>query len=136
MKLIYTIILTLIANISFSQGTVPGFTADKNKQTTENSTLGGNFISGDKAVETNTNHQIVTIKKLKKGDFVIIEINKNDKKNYALELINSRGEIALSIANFNASAFKIIKKTFDNGNYTVFLTDCETKKTDVSSIML
>lgn len=134
MKTIITVILISIASIAISQNTVPEFIVDTNEMLS-NSTLGGAYTTPTEQVKPLPN-ELIFIKEMSEGDFVLLEINKDDKKNYHLELIDSNGDIMITIADFNSSSFKIVKNNLQKGNYTVFLTDEESQKIDIGIISL
>ncbi len=133
MKLIINfLILFLITNIAFAQSNIPSFEVSEFR-VVENSTLGGNCI--DNQLDTPiVKNDLIHITELSEGDFILLEINKNDRKNYSLELINSRGEITIAISNFDASSVKIIRNNLEKGEYTVHLTDSNSNKTDVGVV--
>lgn len=135
MRTILSIVFVLVANFAISQNLAPNFTVNSTK-IVENSTLGGSFIDFSENDITIQQTNLVFIKEMNQGDFILLEINRNDKKKYYLELMNSAGEVIVSISDFNSSSFKIVKNNFDKGNYTVFLTEQETQKVDTGIVSL
>jgi len=133
MKLIINIlILFFLANFAMAQKPVPTFEVSAN-QAIENSTLGGGFI-GTQIDTPLIKNDLISITELSEGDFILLEINKNDRKKYSLELINCRGEITIAIADFDAASVKIVKNNLEKGEYKVFLTDSNSNKTDVGVV--
>ncbi len=126
------LILFLLTNFALAQKAAPRFDVSS-LSVAENSTLGGNSISGQ--VDTPiVKNDLIHITELSEGDYILLEINKNDRKSYSLELINCRGELTIAIADFDASSIKIIKNNLEKGEYTVFLTDSNSQKTDVGVV--
>lgn len=135
MKIILGILFILTANYAISQNAVPTFIVSSDTNI-ENSILGGTYINSDENDISTQHNNLIFIKEMNEGDFILFEINKNDKKDYSLELINSDGEIIIAIPDFNASSFRIVKNTLQKGNYTVFLTEQETQKINTGTITL
>jgi len=133
MKFFIGIIFVLVSQLGFSQNFAPGFEIEASNLEVI-STLGGYYVSSENRIEATIKKDLVLVTEMDEGDFVLFEINKDDKKDYQLELVNEKGEIIISISNFNSASYKVVKNTFGSGNYVVQLTQKGTNIIDYGRI--
>ena len=130
MKTVLTILfsLFLVQTIFAQTNTAPGFLVNTTSNASdENSTLGGSAIYYMDE-EINMDRNLIFISRAEGSDFLVLEINTNDKKNYNLELIDEEGDVIVALEKFNSGSIKLIKNNLHAGTYSVQLTDTETNK--------
>ncbi len=131
-QILYILFFTFLFQNILAQKPVPSFEV-YNSSVTDNSTLGGSYIENTNNAQVYQSN-LLQISELSDGDYILLEINREDKKTYSLEMIDEAGDILIAIDDFNSASMKIVKNNLHKGQYTVYLTDRFSNTLDIGII--